>query len=617
MPSLLVLRKFICCFRFPKRIVLFFILLVNFLAVFGQQDIEEKLNQNFNEAKSDSERIVKLGKLSQYYYANKNFVKGDSLIEKQIMLAEATLKQHLVLLAYFFNVGYLSPGASTKDRSKNTIVYIKRALEYAKANDLTDYVALAYSNLATINNSDGRLDEAFKNANLAFSTALNTDNDSVKVICAVQLGNTYQLRSDILMAFKTFINAQNIAIRHNKEKLLPLVYHAMANLYKKLGKEETAKKYIHLSLAIDKKENNITGQINDNIFLAKLNNYVAGREYLQEAVMLADSLHDVPLKIEAEKILFFHMLLQENPAYMQAYLEGNPELKNVFINTGPDYINWMLAEIHLYGGQPDSALFYFKKAETSFNTGYDLSAKKNFFGEYAYCYQLMKNTPSAITYYQKSFELSKAASDLRSLKTNANELKTLYQQQGDFKEAFSYSLLYDHYKDSVDLLGRERDLALLEIENVTKQQQREAELAKEKELRRYNLQYMLITIVVATVFVLMIMIGMFKISAGIIRLMGFLSLIFFFEFVILILDNGIHHLTHGEPWKVWLIKIAIISFLLPVHHFLEHKLIHYLLSRHLITVRNRLSFSKLFPGKKKFLPKQNASEETLEDEDIV
>jgi len=169
----------------------------------------------------------------------------------------------------------------------------------------------------------------------------------------------------------------------------------------------------------------------------------------------------------------------------------------------------------------------------------------------------------------------------------------------------------------VDLLGRERDLALLEIEDVTRQQQREAELAKEKELRKYNLQYMLITIVVATVFVLMIMIGMFKISAGIIRLMGFLSLIFFFEFVILILDNGIHHLTHGEPWKVWLIKIGIISFLLPMHHFLEHKLIHYLLSRHLITVRNRLSVSKLFPGKKKFLPKQNAAEETSGDEEII
>lgn len=555
-----------------------------------------------------------MGQLSEYYYANKNFVKGDSLIERQIMLAEATLNRHLILLAYFSNAGYLSTGATTKDRYKNTQVYIKRALEYAKANDLTDYMALAYSNLAMLNNSDGRLDEAFKNANLAFTTALNTKNDSAKVLCAVQLGNTYQKRSDVLMAFKTFTNAHNIAVLPGNETLLPLVYHAMANLYNKLGQKEVAKKYIHQSLAINKNTNNITGQINDIIFLAKLNNYTAGKDYLQEAVMLADSSHNVALKIESEKILFSHMLLEEKPAYMLSYLETNPELKNVFINTGPDYINWMFGEIYLYGGQqPDSALYYFKKAEASFSTGYDLNTRKNFYSEYAYCYQLLKNTPLAITYYQKLFELSKAASDLRSLQRCTNELKNLYQEQGDYKQAFSFSIMYDHYKDSVDLLGRERDFALLEIENVAKQEQREADLAKEKLRRKYNLQYMLITIIVATAFVLMIMIGMFKVSAVTIRLMGFLSLIFFFEFMILILDNWIHHITHGEPWKVWLIKIGIISFLLPVHHFLEHKLIQYLLSRHLIFVRSRLSLSKLMKRRKK-TPMQETTDDKLNKE---
>ena len=592
--------------------IAFFALTLCFTVVHAQQYIEEKLEQNFNAAKSDSEMILKLGQLSSYYYANKNFEKGDSLIEKQIMLAEATMRQNLVLAVYFNNAGYLSTGATTKDRSRNIQVYIKRALEYAKANDLADYMALAYSNLSILNLSDGQLEEAFKNANLAFTTALNTQNDSAKVICAIQLGNVYQRKSDILMAFKTFTNAHNIAILRENERLLPPVYHAMANLYSKLGQKETAKKYIHQSLAIHKKENDITGQINDNIFLAKLNNYIAGKEYLQQAVRLADSLQNVSLKIESEKILFSHMMIEEKAPSMLAYLEGNPELKNVFINTGPDYINWMLAEIYLYGGQqPDSALYYFKKAELSFSTGYDLSTRKNFFSEYAYCYQLLKNTPMAIRYYQKLFDLSKAASDLRSLKTCTNELKDLYQQQGDFKQAFSYSLLYDHYKDSVDLLGRERDFALLEIENVTKQQERETELAKQKLQRKFNLQYMLITIVVATAFLLMIMIGMFTVSSFTIRLMGFLSLIFFFEFIILILDTWIHHLTHGEPWKIWLIKIGIISFLLPVHHFLEHKLIRYLLSRHLITVRSRLSISNLFRKKRKPLPEQDATEETL------
>jgi hypothetical protein len=176
-------------------------------------------------------------------------------------------------------------------------------------------------------------------------------------------------------------------------------------------------------------------------------------------------------------------------------------------------------------------------------------------------------------------------------------------------------MLFDQYKDSVDQLGRERDLALMEIENVARQQQRDSELAKIRLQKKFNLQYMIITVVIAIAFLLMIMIGMFKVSAFTIRIMGFLSLIFFFEFIILLLDTWIHHLTHGEPWKIWLIKIGIISILLPVHHFLEHKLIHYLLSRHLITVRGKLSFSKLL-GRKKSAIIAEAEPEVFE-EDIL
>jgi hypothetical protein len=186
-----------------------------------------------------------------------------------------------------------------------------------------------------------------------------------------------------------------------------------------------------------------------------------------------------------------------------------------------------------------------------------------------------------------------------SLKNYSAQLKSLYEGEGNYKEAYAFSVLYEQYKDSVGMLGREKDLALMEIDNVAKQTQRDTELANAEHRRKHNLQYMLITIVVAVVFLLMIMIGMFKVSATVIRIMGFLSLIFFFEFIILILDHWIHQLTHGEPWKIWLIKIGIISMLLPLHHYLEHKLIRYLLSRHLIVVRNRLNPVSFFRNKKR------------------
>jgi len=82
-----LLPGFFYCYRFLLRIVYLFAFILSTQLVHGQQLIEKKLEQNVSEARSDSERIVSLGQLSQYYYANKDFQKGDSLIENQIMLA--------------------------------------------------------------------------------------------------------------------------------------------------------------------------------------------------------------------------------------------------------------------------------------------------------------------------------------------------------------------------------------------------------------------------------------------------------------------------------------------------------------------------------------------------
>ena len=576
-------------FRVYLRKFIVFIMIFSSLEGYSQDQFAKGLKENILKARSDSERVAQMGKLTRYYYANNDFVQGDSMFERQVMLAESTLKKHIVLDAYFTNTAYLISTATTKERLTRIMGFIKRALEHAKAYELSDYIALAYSHMAAVYLMDGKPDDAFRNSNLATTTAMNTSNDSVQVITTIQHGKVFQEKADIVMAFKVFTNAHNIALQKNEPSLLPPVLHAMADLYKKFNKYEEAKIYVNQSLSINTAHQNIAALVNDNIVLAKLSTYSAGKAYLQEAIRLSEKINSIPLRIEAEKILFVHMLLEEEPSMVLAFLEERPELKNVFINTGPSYLDWMVAEIYLYGGNPDSALYYFKKAEPSFNTGYDLSTRKSFFGEMAYCNQLLNNVPGAINYYQKSYELSRASSDIRRLKTSTGELRTLFEKQGDYKQAYQYGLMYELYKDSVDQMGKERDLALLEIEKVSRQQQRDAELARTKQQKKFNLQYMIITVIIVTAFLLMIMVGMFKVSAFTIRVMGFLSLIFFFEFIILLLDTWIHHQTHGEPWKIWLIKIGIISILLPVHHFLEHKLIHYLLSRHLIVVRGRLS----------------------------
>jgi hypothetical protein len=80
-------------------------------------------------------------------------------------------------------------------------------------------------------------------------------------------------------------------------------------------------------------------------------------------------------------------------------------------------------------------------------------------------------------------------------------------------------------------------------------------------------------------FIALVMMGWLAVPASVIRGLGFLSFIFLFEFIILLTDKQIAELTNDEPWKVLLIKIGLAAILLPLHHWSEHRVIHFLSSR--------------------------------------
>jgi hypothetical protein len=64
-----------------------------------------------------------------------------------------------------------------------------------------------------------------------------------------------------------------------------------------------------------------------------------------------------------------------------------------------------------------------------------------------------------------------------------------------------------------------------------------------------------------------------------IRLLGVLSLLFFFEYLTLLLHPTVAALTHHTPIYEILIFVAIAAVLIPAHHKLEHWVIHKLLLR--------------------------------------
>jgi hypothetical protein len=138
----------------------------------------------------------------------------------------------------------------------------------------------------------------------------------------------------------------------------------------------------------------------------------------------------------------------------------------------------------------------------------------------------------------------------------------------------------------------------MEIDHESNQRELAAEHETIETHRRHNIQYTAITIITISMFILLLMLGSLKVPAWTIQMLGFFSFILLFEFIIMIADHKIYEITANEPWKILAIKILLIAFLLPFHHWVEKKVIHFLISKKLIQIP-KFSLSALLSFKRK------------------
>lgn len=275
------------------------------------------------------------------------------------------------------------------------------------------------------------------------------------------------------------------------------------------------------------------------------------------------------------------------------------ELKNFMHNAGFDYIIYQAyGAAYTEMGKLDSGFYFLKKAEEGFETRSNATNRFWFYTTMASHFKKRRDYKNALAYSLKAKIISDDLSDLELKQTVAQNLDSLYQQVGDFKNAYQYNAQNHQYTDSLEKLSAEKEVLMMEVEDENKRKERELLQAEEDKRTRHNIQYMGITAAIAGVFIMLIMLGVFSVSQPTIKILGFFAFIFLFEFIILLADNQIHHWTHGEPWKILAIKIGLISILLPLHHSLEEKAIHYLTSRKMMEIKRNKIFSGFQHNKK-------------------
>jgi hypothetical protein len=512
-----------------------------------------------------------------WLYAGQNLDKENEYFNKTIFTAEQTRDKKLIAKNYI-NIAnqWLSLGSSM-ERQNNALAAIDKGLAVSKQAQLNEESAFLTAKKAYTKRVRGDLSEAVKLNEEAVNYAELTDNDSLKITAQLSYGNTLIAKDDNYTAFKKYMLALNMSEVANQKMLTLTLHERLGNFYKKIGQVEKAKDYYINGLKLAKEIND--SSLTLTIYSSLINLYAGEKEF----AMAREYLKILYKKGEKNEQFLQYAIGAESGIIAKEDINKLPEFmkKNPMLLT--EYAKYnMFFEMHRLKGlifsvekKFDSAFYYLTLAKKEFNPK-DINSLARWNETYAYYLEKKENYGEAATYVEQNVLLAKQIQSLTNEKECYENLDSLYIKGGDkTKEISNKSLLYT-IKDSLDRQQKAYDLLGVEVDIENKRTERNKILKKEKELQRNNLQYMGILAAIIALFIALAAMGKFKVKPWLIRSLGFLSFILLFEFIILLIDGKLHDLTHGEPLPILLVKIVLIAMLLPFHHWLEHKVIHYL-----------------------------------------
>lgn len=563
------------------------LLLAGYSSLCQKLPIIDTLEKKVIAAKNDFEKVQAMGELSAMLL-NVNPAASDSVGEDLIIFAEATRSRQLMAMAYLENgrrTGYL---AARKDYADRSVKYYEKALKIAQSSRLDAEIVKAYIGLTDTYIGMIEPEKVYRNATEALSMASSSRNDSLRSAALICMGKAQVFKNEKIFALRNYFAALAIAEKQKDDGLLIDCYTRLGKFYGSIEEFDKGIDYLTLAFNIAKKSTNPlyafqVVNLNSEIaamYGARKSHDMAIRFY-ENSIVLAAPLQYPSINIPAYMGLLNQYLSMKQPQRALTYLRSpqGQEITGFLKMFRLEYsTHQALAFIFSELNQFDSAKYYFEKARPFFEAQLNPLAQINLYLQMGDMYKRTGEHNTGIMYLEKALALGTKAESLKAVEIAAQQLDTLYTRTGNFKEAARYSAMYFMYKDSANTLDREKELVQIEVDAEQQKLQRLQEEAAEKTRQRNNLQYLAITIGIVSLFIGLILLGMFNVSRGVVRALGFFVFLMFFEFIFLLFKKNIYGITKGEPWKDLAMMIALAAILVPLHHWLEHKVLHYLTS---------------------------------------
>jgi len=536
---------------------------------------------------NDSLKIEKLFDLAFFYedYMGKDQL-ADSISKAAIRIAETSHRPELRGIAY-----------SRYIESANFMRDYKQALGYAQeAVRISDpgNAAIAFrnaKNLITVYLGGYNYDKALEYGYKALSIANSADNTVWKSESYLEIGKSFEGKNQKIEAFRNYLDALSLAERVNNPRLKIKCYSCLSAFYNLIRIYNKAIRFKLLETDMLKKAKPLDSvalmwtKYDLQVIDLNSNNNLLDEGSIHQILDFACRWkHDRMLKFEIALLRSHYIEADKIRQLHELYNKQFPhELANLAL-VNPGQFFRLKAYFSEGEGMPDSALYYFKKAETIISSDPNKILRSKFYNRFGQFLMRQGQKKEAIGKFTKSYELAVEASYLDYMHSTAGQLESLYAGQGDFKNAYRYSILTKTLSDSLNNLSKQDQMLIMEIDYETHQRDRIAESERESTARRHYLQYTAMIIVIIGVFIILLMLGSMKVPEWIIKMLGFFSFIMLFEFIVLIADHKIQEITLGEPWKILLIKIFLIAFLLPFHHWIEKRVVSFLLGPGMIKI---------------------------------
>lgn len=209
---------------------------------------------------------------------------------------------------------------------------------------------------------------------------------------------------------------------------------------------------------------------------------------------------------------------------------------------------------------------------------YNLLAESNL--GLAQAFDKLGRPDSALAYAKKAYAVAGDNGFLKHAMNASFFLTALYKKAARIDSAFARQQTYLALKDSFDNSEKIKAMQSLTIAEEMRQRQLAEERDEEARERSKRLQLLLIAAFIPVFFFMTVYIAKKRVKHKVIETLGVLSLLFFFEFITLLIHPVVSNTAHHSPVLELLLLVAIAALLLPAHHKVEHWLVTRLTSRH-------------------------------------